>query len=101
MASDNIINMIKALSDGNRIKIVEMLMCGEVCACKILENLNVTQPTLSHHMKILTSCNLIKSRKDGQWMRYSVNMDSYEELCQFFNSLKNESNEIKIKCGCC
>ena len=53
----------KALSDSNRLKIVEMLSDGEKCGCKLLEAFEITQPTLSHHMKILCDCGLVETRK--------------------------------------
>ena len=53
----------KALADTNRLMIVDMLSCGEMCACEILEKFNITQPTLSHHMKILCDCGLVSGRK--------------------------------------
>ena len=43
---------MKALSDETRLKIIDMLSCGEMCACEILEELSISQPTLSYHMKI-------------------------------------------------
>ena len=49
--------VFKALSDANRLKILSMLSSGEICACRILEALDITQPTLSHHMKILSGPN--------------------------------------------
>ena len=49
----------KALSDPNRLKIVQMLSDGEKCGCKLLEAFEITQPTLSHHMKILEECGLV------------------------------------------
>ena len=51
--------IIKALSDGNRMKIVDILSCGEKCACDILEHFDFTQPTLSHHMKVLMDCGIV------------------------------------------
>ena len=48
--------VFKALAEPNRLKIIKMLSQGEHCACEILESLQITQPTLSHHMKILTEC---------------------------------------------
>ena len=54
----------KALGDSNRIRIVELLTQGELCGCKLLEYFNITQPTLSHHMKVLAECGLICSRKE-------------------------------------
>ena len=75
--------IFKALSDETRLKIVDMLSCEELCACNILETFNITQPTLSYHMKILTECGLVKSRKEGQWTRYSLNGDLVEAIKAF------------------
>lgn len=79
--------IFKALSDETRLKIVEMLSCGEMCACLILESFHITQPTLSYHMKILTECNLVKSRKDGAWIRYSINEEKVAEVNKFWNNI--------------
>ena len=57
----------KALGDANRLEIVKMLSDGEKCGCKLLERFEITQPTLSHHMKILMECGLVNARKDGKW----------------------------------
>ena len=70
----------KALSDSNRLKIVKMLADGEKCACKLLEAFSITQPTLSHHMKILCDSGLVIARKEGKWTHYSL---SCETLTQF------------------
>ncbi len=48
--------MLKALGENTRLRIFEMLCNGTLCGCKILEQLNITQPTLSHHMKVLCDC---------------------------------------------
>jgi len=66
------VGMFKALADTSRLEIVDMLSCGELCACKILERFNITQPTLSHHMKILCDCGLVVGRKEGKWTYYSL-----------------------------
>lgn len=58
----------KALSDSNRIWILNILKEGEFCACKLLEMLNVGQSTLSHHMKILVDAKIVNTRKEGKWM---------------------------------
>ena len=63
----------KALGDTNRLQIVQMLVDGEKCACKLLEQFEITQPTLSHHMKILCECGLVDMRKEGKWSYYSFN----------------------------
>ena len=62
----------KALSDPNRLMIVDMLSYGELCACVILVKFRITQPTLSHHMKILCESGLVRGRKEGKWTYYSL-----------------------------
>lgn len=67
--------IFKAFCDENRIRILKMLRGGEKCACRLLEELNVTQPTLSHHMKILCDSGIVVGRKEGKWMHYSVSAE--------------------------
>lgn len=67
--------IFKALADETRLKIVEMVADGELCACKILEQFDITQPTLSYHMKILCDSGLVNARRDGAWIRYTVNAE--------------------------
>lgn len=62
----------KALSDETRLKILEMIGHGEPCACEIQECFQIRQPTLSYHMKILTDCGILKCRRDGKRMLYSI-----------------------------
>ena len=66
-------SVFKALSDPNRLAILDMIKYEERCACKLLEELNITQPTLSHHMKILCEAGLVNARREGKWMHYSIN----------------------------
>lgn len=75
--------VFKALAEPNRLKIIKMLSQGEHCACEILESLQITQPTLSHHMKILIECELVVGRKEGIWMHYSLNKAKYDELIAY------------------
>jgi len=78
---------LKALSDETRVKIFDMLSNGELCACNILEEFNITQPTLSYHMKILSESGLVDSRRDGVWMKYSINRKNLEALKQLFDDI--------------
>ncbi len=73
---------LKALSDPNRLVILEQLKVGERCACNLLELLKITQPTLSHHMRILCEAGLVDCRRDGKWMHYRLNCDKFKELSQ-------------------
>ena len=89
--------LFKAMADENRLQIIDMLSCGEMCACKILEKFNITQPTLSYHMKILTECGLVNAVRDGAWMRYSLNEANIELLKQFFACLTTEKEDCICK----
>ncbi|MGD9569144.1 MAG: ArsR/SmtB family transcription factor [Sedimentibacter sp.] len=79
--------VMKALSDINRMKILNILTNGEMCACKILEEFNIKQPTLSHHMKVLTECGLVISKKEGKWMHYKLNVEKIECFQKFITNL--------------
>ncbi len=84
--------VFKALGDENRLCIMQMLRSGEKCACKLLEDLQIAQPTLSHHMKILCDCGLVTGRKEGKWMHYSLCADG----CQ---SAKDSLRELTALYG--
>lgn len=97
--------VFKALGDATRLKIMEMLSCGELCACDILESFAITQPTLSYHMKILSDCGLIKSYKEGSWIRYSNNTELIEEIKKYWDTITTEQENcicknIKEKSSC-
>lgn len=77
-----IATVFKALSDENRIHILRVLLTGEKCACKLLDEINVTQPTLSHHMKILCNSNIVNARKEGKWMYYSISKSGSQYALQ-------------------
>ena len=62
---------IKALADENRLAIMMSLRQREKCACYLLKELNISQSTLSHHMKLLCDSGLVDYRKEGKWIHYS------------------------------
>ena len=68
--------VFKALGDPKRAMIVDMLSCGELCACMILEKFEMSQSTLSHHMKLLCECGLVKGREEGKWIEKSSSLVS-------------------------
>lgn len=81
--------IFKAFCDENRIRILQLLQGGEKCACRLLEELNITQPTLSHHMKILCDSGIVIGRKEGKWMHYSISKAGIERAQEYLASLKN------------
>ena len=91
--SEKIAVIFKAFCDENRIKILNLLTDGEKCACKLLEAINITQPTLSHHMKILLDSGIVNGRKEGKWMHYSISEEGLQKAQQYLDFLKNNGNE--------
>lgn len=74
---------IKALADENRLAIMMSLQQKEKCACVLLEELNISQSTLSHHMRLLCDSGLVDYRKDGKWMHYSLSaegMNAFKDM---------------------
>ena len=82
MDEKRIAAIFKAFCDENRIRIIKLLRSGEKCACKLLEEINVTQPTLSHHMKILCDAEIVVGRKEGKWTHYSISEKGVELLVE-------------------
>ncbi|WP_286907168.1 MULTISPECIES: ArsR/SmtB family transcription factor [Clostridium] len=89
--------IFKALSDPNRLKIIDILSCGEKCACDILESFEFTQPTLSHHMKVLIDCKLVKSRKEGLWNYYTLDNTSANKLVLYLMNIVTETEDCICK----
>ena len=79
--------VFKALSDVNRLKIVQLLSLGEKCACELLESFKFTQPTLSHHMKVLIECGLVNIKKEGIWNIYSLNNVNANRIVLFLMNI--------------
>ena len=97
MKREEVALIAKALSDANRIRIIEMLVDGEKCGCEILEELDISQPTLSHHMKILTECNLLNSKKNGKWQIYSINSEKFKEFMLYIMRISCDKCHIEVK----
>lgn len=91
---DKIAKVFKALCDPNRLMIIEMLQSGEKCACKLLQDLNIVQSTLSHHMKILCDSGFVDSYRDGKWMHYSLNQENFDVAKQILDELSKNINYI-------
>lgn len=85
-----IATIFKAFCDENRIRILLLLLDGEKCACRLLEEMNITQPTLSHHMKILCDSGIVVGRKDGKWIHYSLSDEGIEKAKKFIEFLRRK-----------
>ena len=85
--------IFKAFCDASRMEILYLLKDEEKCACKLLEELNITQPTLSHHMKILCDSGIVKGRKEGKWMHYSIDNEGLENAQNILKYFQNNEKD--------
>lgn len=72
--------IFKALSDANRLKILLLLKERSYSGCEFLSRLDIAQPTLSHHLKVLTDAGLIIFKKSGRWREYSLNEKAFSQI---------------------
>ena len=84
------VRVFKALSDANRIRILELLCESEECACVLLDDLQISQATLSHHMKILCDSGIVTYRQEGKWKYYRINTDGCEYAIKLIEKIMNE-----------
>lgn len=91
--------VFKAFCDENRLQIIKMLQSGEKCACKILENVEIGQSTLSHHMKILIDSGIVCARNEGKWTHYSLSEEGIKHAKTLLEEMTafNQKEEFKCK----
>ena len=101
-AYNDTVKVFKAFCDENRLKILEQLRSGEKCACKLLDELHITQPTLSHHMKLLCDADIVQGRKEGKWVHYSINPEGTkraQKILEQLVTLNNIDEQAENLCG--
>ena len=98
MENKKIAAIFKAFGDENRIQILQLLKDGEKCACHLLEEMKITQPTLSHHMKLLCDAGIVTGRKEGKWMHYSISEKGLREMEEYLAQLIPEKTSEKSCC---
>ncbi|WP_027340103.1 ArsR/SmtB family transcription factor [Halonatronum saccharophilum] len=98
-SKDELVGFFKALSDGNRLRILDLLSCGQRCVCDLTEELDLSQPNISHHLKILKNVNLIDSIKKGRWVYYSLNREKLSYVRKYLTGIINVDND-NLDCDC-
>ncbi len=93
--------VFKAFCDENRLMILEMLQTGEKCACVLLEKLDITQPTLSHHMKLLCDSGIVLPRKEGKWTYYSISESGSNYAAELLQRITTFVEDETDDRGCC
>jgi ArsR family transcriptional regulator len=90
----------KILGDKTRLHILSLLKEDELCVCELVEILQISQPAVSQHMRKLKTAKLVKERRNGQWVFYSLDGSSYpffESILETLPDLKKEIEELKKK----
>jgi len=95
-----IAKVFKALDDEKRLQILDMLHAGERCACVILEDVQVSQSTLSHHMKVLCESGLVRGRREGKWVHYSIDPEGSRRAAALLAEMTGSISGQKDICQC-
>lgn len=93
--------IFKAFCDENRIRILKLLQTGEKCACVLLDDLQITQPTLSHHMKILCDSGVVVGRREGKWTHYSISPEGAARAIEYLKALTTTNCTAENDPPCC
>lgn len=88
-------DIFKALNDGTRRQILEILKHGELAAGEISDRFNISKPSISHHLDILRQAKLVSSKKKGQFIEYTINQAALEEVYEWILQFKTDPNAEK------
>lgn len=89
---------LKAIAEPNRMKIIHLLSAGTMCACDVLDHFEFTQPTLSHHMKVLEKEQIISVEKKGQWHYYTLEEAFIQDFTETIEGLFSNQKQSTTTC---
>lgn len=84
-----LVKNFKVFSDANRMEIVELLLKGETCGCTLIDKLDISQPTLSYHLKNITSSGLATTRREGNWIKYTIDRSKINDMIKYLEQLRD------------
>jgi ArsR family transcriptional regulator len=103
--------LFKALADETRLRILGLLLTGEVCVCDIHESLKISQPKASRHLAYLRRSGLVETRRDGLWIHYRLGTfddpvlsaleDAVRHALTHVNSVHRDAERLNKRTGCC
>ena len=91
------LRVFRAFSDEHRLRVLELLSRGEQCACVLLQELEISQPTLSYHMKILCRSGIVKERHVGPWKYYSIDAEGCAYAQKLLQALSFGGENVEIR----
>lgn len=103
--------LFKALADATRLRILGLLLTGEVCVCDIHESLKIPQPKTSRHLAYLRRSGLVDTRRDGLWIHYRLGkladpvmaaiVDAVRHALTHVDSVQRDAERLQKRTGCC
>ena len=87
--NQTMMNYFKAFADENRLKIIELLIKGETCGCTLIDQLSISQPTLSYHLKQIEQAGLATTKREGNLIKYTINRDKLNEMMEYLQQLRD------------
>ena|SRR3989304_1000268 len=90
-----------ALADETRLRIIDCLVGGEECVCDLTDRLETGQSRLSFHLKTLKDAGILRDRREGRWVYYSLNSSAIGELEEFIGSIKPKSRGLHVAANRC
>ncbi|WP_425058139.1 hypothetical protein SCACP_27870 [Sporomusa carbonis] len=78
----------KALGDDTRLEIINMLVGREMCVCDIFSAVKISQPAVSHHLKVLKQAGIVSDNREGKWIYYSVNPAAFDIIEDYMKSMR-------------
>ncbi len=92
--------VFRAFCDVHRLQILALLRNGERCTCKLLEDLDIGQSSISYHMKVLVESGIVESRQDGKWTYYQISDSGSREAILLLEEITSTGNAVFEECIC-
>ena len=111
VSAPQILDHLSALSDPTRLRILGLLLTGEVCVCDIHETLRISQPKASRHLAYLRAARLVDARREGLWMHYRLSdlsdpivraiSEMVRHALTHLETVQRDARRLQKKTGCC
>lgn len=101
MVDVDLLRVLRAMADENRLRILEILRDGEHCVCELQSSVEIGQSLLSHHLRILREAGLVQDRREGRWVHYSLSADAVQPLTRHLDALENDARDARRRGASC
>ncbi len=101
MVDLDLLRVLRALADENRLRILEILRDGEHCVCELQSSVEIGQSLLSHHLRILREAGIVQDRREGRWVHYSLSADAVQPLARYLDALENDARDARRRGASC